>query len=232
MILVRGNPEDFNRRASVQGLSDWDYTSCLPNFQKSETALFGDQSLRGAIGRLQISRGASDNSLSNARIDAVQHSGFTVTTDFNGAHQEGGGPFDQMSFPDLQFHFLPIAKCYDGKDQYRGHGFRAHVGPMKPISRGAVSLRSSDSFKAPLIEINYHEVAEDRRPCLMAFNSHAESSARKRLIKLAVKNEGQEARSSIDVLDAFVSCHEESAYHLNGTCQMGLPNRVGGAFRG
>jgi len=48
-----------------------------------------------------------------------------------------------VEYPDLQFHFLPIAVRYDGKAASDGHGFQAHIGPMRSPSRGAVTLRSA-----------------------------------------------------------------------------------------
>ena len=49
-----------------------------------------------------------------------------------------------IDYPDIQYHFLPIAVRYDGKAAAEGHGFQAHVGPMRSISRGSVTLRSAD----------------------------------------------------------------------------------------
>ena len=49
-----------------------------------------------------------------------------------------------VEYPDLQYHFLPIAVSYDGKVASQGHGFQAHVGPMRSLSRGEVTLRSKD----------------------------------------------------------------------------------------
>ena len=49
-----------------------------------------------------------------------------------------------VDYPDIQYHFLPIAVRYDGKAAAEGHGFQAHVGPMRSKSRGSVTLRSAD----------------------------------------------------------------------------------------
>ena len=83
----------------------------------------------------------------------LSNSGDGATNHFEaGAFLKSG---DDVDFPDLQFHFLPVAMDYDGKDQHRGHRFQVHVGPMKPSSRGTVSyapqilkfLRLSDSLR-------------------------------------------------------------------------------------
>ena len=90
----------------------------------------------------------------------LSHQGDGATNHFEaGAFLKSG---DDVNFPDLQFHFLPVAMDYDGKDQYRGHGFQAHVGPMKPESRGTVELRSDDPKDSPIIRFNYNESLRDR----------------------------------------------------------------------
>ena len=67
-----------------------------------------------------------------------------------------------VSYPDIQYHFLPIAVRYDGKVAAEGHGFQAHVGPMRSPSRGAVTLASSiDPADAPEIRFNYMSTEQD-----------------------------------------------------------------------
>ena len=45
-----------------------------------------------------------------------------------------------IDYPDIQYHFIPVAIRYDGKAAAKAHGFQAHVGPMRSKSRGAVTL--------------------------------------------------------------------------------------------
>ena len=74
-----------------------------------------------------------------------------------------------MEYPDIQYHFLPIAVRYDGQAAAEGHGFQAHVGPMRSPSRGAVTLRSAKAEDAPVIRFNYmshEEDWEDFRTCI------------------------------------------------------------------
>ena len=59
-----------------------------------------------------------------------------------------------VEYPDIQYHFLPIAVRYDGKAVAEGHGFQAHVGPMRSKSRGSVTLRSGNPTDAPVIRFN------------------------------------------------------------------------------
>ena len=66
-----------------------------------------------------------------------------------------------IPYPDIQFHFLPVAIRYDGKAPSKGHGFQLHVGPMRSKSRGFVKLKSSNPFEAPLIKFNYMSHEED-----------------------------------------------------------------------
>ena len=66
-----------------------------------------------------------------------------------------------IRYPDIQFHFLPLAVTYDGKSLATGHGYQAHVGPMRSKSRGWVRLRSADPEDKPRIFFNYMSHPED-----------------------------------------------------------------------
>jgi choline dehydrogenase len=79
-------------------------------------------------------------------------------------HFESGGFVRSRSgvpYPDLQYHFLPLAVSYDGKSVARGHGFQARVGPMRSHSRGWVRLASADPAAAPRIRFNYMSHLDD-----------------------------------------------------------------------
>ena len=60
-----------------------------------------------------------------------------------------------VAYPDIQFHFLPFAVRYDGHAAAEGHGYQAHVGPMRSASRGEVTLRSADPDEKPRIAFRY-----------------------------------------------------------------------------
>src|SRR5699024_10874301 len=82
------------------------------------------------------------------------------------SHFEAGGFIRSragVEHPDLQYHFLPIAMSYDGKNMKGQHGYQAHIGPMRPKSRGRVTLRSANPREAPGILFNYMQAEEDRR---------------------------------------------------------------------
>jgi len=127
-----------------------------------------------------------------------------------------------VDYPDIQFHFLPIAVRYDGKIAAEGHGFQAHVGPMRSISRGAVTLRSSDPMADPLIRFNYMSDPQDWREFRQCIRLTREIFAQE-AFKPFVKHEIQpgHALQSDAELDDFIREHAESAYHPCGTCRMG-----------
>ncbi|MEL6239868.1 MAG: choline dehydrogenase [Pseudomonadota bacterium] len=130
-----------------------------------------------------------------------------------------------VDYPDIQYHFLPIAVRYDGQVAAEGHGFQAHVGPMRSPSRGSVSLRSGDPEDPPKILFNYMSEEKDW-------------SDFRRCIRLTRDIFGQEAfkpyygheiqpgadRQSDDELDDFIRGHVESAYHPCGTARIGRDN--------
>lgn len=133
-----------------------------------------------------------------------------------------------VDYPDIQFHFLPIAVRYDGKTAAEGHGFQAHVGPMRSKSRGAVTLASPDPEVAPKIAFNYMSHDEDWRDWRRALRLTREVFTQPALAE-HVKHEiqpGPAAQSDAD-LDAFVRNHAESAYHPCGTARMGRADDPG-----
>jgi choline dehydrogenase len=81
-------------------------------------------------------------------------------------HFEGGGfarSNDDVEYPNLMFHFLPIAIRYDGSAPAGDHGYQVHVGPMYSDARGSVLIRSGDPRAHPAIRFNYLSTAQDRR---------------------------------------------------------------------
>ena len=127
-----------------------------------------------------------------------------------------------VRYPDIQYHFLPVAIRYDGTAPSAGHGYQAHVGPMRSKSRGNVKLRSSDPNDAPLIAFNYmahDEDWEDFRRCIRLtreiLGQEAFAPYRGREI-----SPGDDVQSD-EALDDFIREEVESAYHPCGTCKMG-----------
>ena len=72
-------------------------------------------------------------------------------------HFEGGGfarSNEDVAYPNLMFHFLPIAIRYDGTAP-QGHGYQVHVGPMYSDARGSVKIVSTDPRRHPALRFNY-----------------------------------------------------------------------------
>jgi choline dehydrogenase len=386
MIYVRGHARDYDTWAEM-GATGWGYADVLPYFKRLEHwhdgGHGGDPSWRGSDGPLHITRGKRDNPLVRAFVEAGRQAGYPVTGDYNGAQQEGFGPFEmtvwkgerwsaaraylrpaeatgrctvvrgyarkvviengratgveitrhgrtetvhatrevilaassinspkllmlsgigpaahlaqhgipvvadrpgvgqnlqdhlelyiQMAasqpvslfkywnllgkayvgarwlltrsgpgasnqfestgfirsqagvpYPDIQFHFLPIAVRYDGRAAAEGHGFQAHVGPMRSPSRGQVSLRSADPEAPPKIVFNYMSHEKDWTDFRRAIRLTREIFAQD-AFKPYVRHEIQpgDAVQDDDALDAFIREHAESAYHPCGTARMG-----------
>ncbi len=127
-----------------------------------------------------------------------------------------------VEYPDLQFHFLPIAVRYDGKAASEGHGFQAHIGPMRSPSRGAVTLRSAKPEDSPKITFNYMSTEKDWIDFRRGIRLTREIFAQK-AFRPFVKHEiqpGFELQTDAQI-DEFIRAHAESAYHPCGTCKMG-----------
>lgn len=127
-----------------------------------------------------------------------------------------------IDYPDIQYHFLPIAVRYDGKAAAEGHGFQVHVGPMRSRSRGAVTLRSADPADAPRIRFNYMSDPQDWeefRTCIRLTREIMAQPAMTPFVKAEIQP-GAAVQSDAE-LDAFLRAHVESAYHPCGTARMG-----------
>ena len=127
-----------------------------------------------------------------------------------------------LEYPDIQFHFLPLAVRYDGSVAARAHGFQAHVGPMRSPSRGRVALTSADPQAAPSILFNYMSTEEDWRDFRQCIRLTREIF-RQEAFKPYYGGELQpgDAVQSDDELDDVIRREAESAYHPCGTARMG-----------
>ncbi|MBQ0709659.1 choline dehydrogenase [Ochrobactrum sp. AP1BH01-1] len=127
-----------------------------------------------------------------------------------------------VEYPDIQYHFLPVAIRYDGKAAAQSHGFQAHVGPMRSKSRGSVTLRSANPREKPAIRFNYMSHEDDWadfRHCVRLtreiFGQAAFNPYRGAEIQPGDKVQTDEE------IDNFIREHVESAFHPCGTCKMG-----------
>lgn len=127
-----------------------------------------------------------------------------------------------VDYPDIQYHFLPIAVRYDGTAAAEGHGFQAHVGPMRSPSRGEITLKSNDPKEAPRIFFNYMSSPDDWekfRTCIRLTREIFTQDAFKPFAGKEIQP-GKDLQSD-DELDSFIREHAESAYHPCGTAKMG-----------
>lgn len=127
-----------------------------------------------------------------------------------------------IAYPDIQYHFFPLAVRYDGKAMVGGHGFQAHVGPMHSKSRGSVKLRSPDPRDPPVIRFNYMSHDDDWTDMRAGVRLTREIFQQKAFDPFR----GTEIAPGPDVMtdgeiDDFIREKVESGYHPCGTCKMG-----------
>ncbi|WP_432925096.1 choline dehydrogenase [Microbispora sp. CA-135349] len=141
-------------------------------------------------------------------------------------HFEAGGFVrgnDDVDYPNLMFHFLPVAVRYDGSAPAGGHGYQVHIGPMYSDARGTVKIKSADPRVKPALRFNYLSTEQDRRewveavrvareilnqPALDAFNGGELSP-------------GREVETDEQILD-WVARDGETALHPSCTAKMGV----------
>ncbi|MEZ4584532.1 MAG: GMC oxidoreductase, partial [Caldilineaceae bacterium] len=141
-------------------------------------------------------------------------------------HFEAGGFIrsnDEVAYPNLMFHFLPVAIRYDGTSPTGGHGYQVHIGPMYSDARGTVKLRSIDPTVHPALRFNYLSTAQDRREWVEAIHA-----ARDILNQPAFDafnggeiSPGPAVQSDAEILD-WVARDGETAYHPSCTCKLGV----------
>jgi len=140
-------------------------------------------------------------------------------------HFEGGGfarSNDDVAYPNLMFHFLPIAVRYDGSAPAGGHGYQVHIGPMNSDARGSVRITSADPMAKPALRFNYLSTDQDRREWVEAIGV-----ARKILNQPAMGpynagelSPGPETKTPEQILD-WVRRDGETALHPSCTAAMG-----------
>jgi len=127
-----------------------------------------------------------------------------------------------IAYPDLQYHFFPMAVRYDGKSPNNAHGFQAHVGPMRSASKGKISLRSANPADAPRIQFNYMQQSADWQEFRAAIRLTREVLAQEAFRPFAGAEISPGAAVVSDAeIDAWLKRMVESAYHPCGTCKMG-----------
>lgn len=127
-----------------------------------------------------------------------------------------------IKYPDIQYHFFPLAVRYDGKSMVEGHGFQAHVSPMRSKSRGSITLRPGDTKGKPVIRFNYMSHPDDWAEMRAGVRLTREIFAQSAFDPFR----GEEIAPGTDVvsddeIDAFIRDKIESGYHPCGTCKIG-----------
>nr|WP_211167056.1 choline dehydrogenase [Aromatoleum evansii] len=128
----------------------------------------------------------------------------------------------EFAWPNIQFHFLPVAINYNGSNAVSEHGFQAHVGSMRSPSRGRVHVKSKDPRQHPSILFNYMSTAQDWQEFRDAIRITREIMSQPALDPYR----GRELSPGFDVesdaeLDAFVRARAETAFHPSCSCRMG-----------
>ncbi|HJZ47841.1 MAG TPA: choline dehydrogenase [Roseiflexaceae bacterium] len=141
-------------------------------------------------------------------------------------HFEAGGFIrsnDDVEYPNVMFHFLPLAIRYDGTAPCDGHGYQVHVGPMYSDARGSVKISAADPTVYPALRFNYLSTAQDRREWVEAIRC-----ARQILRQPAFDpfnggeiSPGSQIQSEEEILD-WVARDGETAYHPSCSCKMGI----------
>lgn len=140
-------------------------------------------------------------------------------------HFEGGGfvrSNDKVPYPNLMFHFLPVAVRYDGQKADTEHGFQVHVGPMYSDARGSLKIRSKDPKEHPSMVYNYLSTEQDRSEWIEAIRISRKIMAQP---TMAPYNSGEIApgpsvETDEEILE-WVANDAETALHPSCTAKMG-----------
>ena len=141
-------------------------------------------------------------------------------------HFEAGGFIrsnDDVAYPNLMYHFLPIAVRYDGTAPAGGHGYQVHIGPMYSDARGKLWITGPDPFAPPAFRFNYLSTDQDRREWVEAIRKTREILEQPAFAPYSGGeiSPGPEVESDEQILD-WVRRDGETAYHPSCTARMGI----------
>jgi choline dehydrogenase len=141
-------------------------------------------------------------------------------------HFEAGGFIrsnDDVAYPNLMFHFLPLAIRYDGSSPKSDHGYQVHVGPMYSDARGSVKIKSLDPTVYPSLRFNYLSTAQDRREWVEAIRCARNILSQPAFSELSggETSPGPSVETDQEILD-WVAKDAETALHPSCTCRMGV----------
>jgi choline dehydrogenase len=140
-------------------------------------------------------------------------------------HFEGGGfarSNPDEAYPNLMFHFLPVAVRYDGSSPAGGHGYQVHVGPMYSDARGSVRIRSTDPREHPTLRFNYLTTEQDRREWVEAIRVTRDILGQPAFgpYDAGELSPGPHVQTDEEIL-AWVARDGETALHPSCTARMG-----------
>ncbi|MGH3517130.1 MAG: choline dehydrogenase [Haloechinothrix sp.] len=141
-------------------------------------------------------------------------------------HFEAGGFVrgnDTVDYPNLMFHFLPIAVRYDGTPVNAEHGYQVHIGPMYSDVRGTVKIKSTDPRQHPALKFNYLSTENDRREWIEAIQVARDILRQPAFDEFngGELSPGPQVQSDQEILD-WVAKDAETAYHPSCTARMGI----------
>ncbi len=128
----------------------------------------------------------------------------------------------KQAYPNLQYHFLPLAVKYDGSAPFSGHGFQFHIGTMRSKSRGFIEIIDTNPFSHPNIQFNYlsdPDDLQDFRNAIKISRKILEQPPFRKFLDKEI-NPGSELKTDTQ-LDDYIRSNVESAYHPCGSCKMG-----------
>jgi len=129
---------------------------------------------------------------------------------------------DTVEYPNLMFHFLPIAIRYDGSVPEGGHGYQVHVGPMYSDVRGTVKITSTDPRRKPDIQFNYLSTGNDRQEWIEAVRTTRHILSQPAFDKYdgGEVSPGPDVQTDEEILE-WVATDAETALHPSCTAKMG-----------
>ena len=133
---------------------------------------------------------------------------------------------EDVEWPNLMFHFLPIAIRYDGSKPAGGHGYQVHIGPMTSDARGSVRITGADPRAHPALRFNYLSTEQDRQEWVAAIRvvRHILGQPAFGPYDQGEVSPGPEVRSDQEILD-WVAREAETALHPSCTCRLGTDAR-------
>jgi choline dehydrogenase len=129
---------------------------------------------------------------------------------------------ESFAWPNIQYHFLPVAINYDGSNPIKVHSFQAHMGSMRSPSRGRIEIRSKDPKQHPSILFNYMSTPQDWREFRAGVRITRKIMQQSALAPYVGReiSPGNQVQTDEEI-DAFVRQHGETAYHPSCSCSMG-----------